>query len=258
MKGKVLMNTGKEFNLIEKNKFASCIPLISINKKDLLADVEAEVNNGCDFLEWRRDHFMKGENISQVEEFDILKEIKKRMTTQGLIYTYRSHLEGGVFQTSDAIREVGIQTAIESNLVDYIDVELDSDNAFLGRIISDLKSNKTQWIVSHHNFDKTPSAEEIENIYASMENSGGDVLKLAVMPHSPEDIRHLMKATLTHNESTEKPMIAIAMGVFGGITRIATELCGGSLTYAAGIGRTAPGQLSLEEITDLRKRMALI
>lgn len=252
------MDTGKEFKRIEKNKFASCIPLISGNKRDLLADVEAEVNNGCDFLEWRRDHFMKGESLSQEEELGILKEIKKRMKTQGLIYTYRSHLEGGVFETADAVRETGIQTAIESNLVDYIDVELENNEAFLEKIKAALKHHKTRWIVSHHNFDKTPSIEEIETIYAAMENTGGDVLKLAVMPGSAQDIRHLMKATLTHNEGTEKSMIAIAMGSLGGLTRIATELCGGSLTYAAGMGKTAPGQLTLEEIIDLRKRMTLI
>lgn len=252
------MNTEKEIKLIEKNKFASCIPLISSNKSALLADVDKAVDSGCDFLEWRRDHFMKGEDLSQEDEIANLNEIKKRMKNQGLIYTYRSHLEGGIFETSDTIREAAIKAAIESNLVDYIDVELASDQVFLGKIKEALKNSKTQWIVSHHNFDKTPGTAEIEAIYAAMENSGGDVLKLAVMPQSAEDIRHLMKATLAYNEGAEKPIIAIAMGSIGGITRIATELCGGSLTYAAGIGKTAPGQLKLEEIIELRNRMALI
>jgi 3-dehydroquinate dehydratase-1 len=48
------------------------------------------------------------------------------------------------------------------------------------------------------------------------------------------------------------------MGSLGGLTRIAPDIFGGSLTYVAGTGKTAPGQLTLEEIMDMRKRMSLI
>ena len=119
-----------EIKSIEKNKFASCIPLISADKSELLADVEAAVRNECDFLEWRRDYFMKGETLSRQEELDVLKEIRRRMKNQGIIYTYRSHLEGGVYETLDDIREAAINTAIESDMVDYVDVELESNDRF--------------------------------------------------------------------------------------------------------------------------------
>lgn len=248
----------KVFKIISKNTFASCIPLISQNRNELLADVEVGVANGCDFLEWRRDHYMPGDVLIPEDELELLTEIKKRMPNQGLIYTYRSHHEGGVFETPDEVREVAINTAIKSNLVDYVDVELHSESAFLERIKAVLKTSHTQWVVSHHNFEETPTSNEISAIYAAMESAGGDVLKLAVMPNAMDDIRQLMCATLNHNGQSEKAIIAIAMGESGGITRIAPELCGGSLTYVAGAGKTAPGQLSLEEIVDLRKRIALI
>ncbi|MBC3805584.1 type I 3-dehydroquinate dehydratase [Acetobacterium fimetarium] len=243
---------------IEKNKFASCIPLISANKSELLADVEAAVRNDCDFLEWRRDYFMKGATLSRQAEIDVLKEIKRCLKNQGIIYTYRSHLEGGVFETSDAIREAAINAAIESDVVDYVDVELASNDLFLDRITAAIKNKRPQWIASHHNFERTPAAQEIRRIYASMEARGADVLKLALMPHTAEDVRRLMMANLFYNEQSELPMIAIAMGALGGITRIAPDLCGGSLTYAAGAGKTAPGQINLEGIRAIRKEMGLI
>jgi 3-dehydroquinate dehydratase-1 len=99
---------------------------------------------------------------------------------------------------------------------------------------------------------------EISMIFAEMEKMGGDVLKLAVMPNSKEDIRHLIEATLNYERNSEKTIIAIAMGQLGGLTRIAPDIFGGSLTYVAGTGKTAPGQLTLEEIMDMRKRMSLI
>jgi 3-dehydroquinate dehydratase-1 len=246
-----------EIKLIEKNKFAACIPIISAQRSELMADVDAAVGNECDFIEWRRDYFRQGEILSRQEEMEILKEIGQRMKNQGLIYTYRSHLEGGVYATSDAIREVAIKTAIESGIVDYVDVELESNHQFLERIIAAIKDKPTGWIASHHNFRKTPAASEIESIYALMEASGADVLKLALMPNTVEDVRHLLLANLLHNELSELPLIAIAMGELGGMTRIAPELCGGSLTYAAGAGKTAPGQMDLAEIRAFRKKLGL-
>lgn len=252
------MSMKKAFKLIRKNTFISCIPLISANRNELLADVEVGVANGCDFLEWRRDHFMPGALLTAAEEQDLLNEIKTRMPDQGLIYTYRSHREGGVFETTDEIRAAAMIAAIKSNQVDYVDVELNSDPALLEPIKEALKTSETQWLVSHHNFEKTPATAEISAVFRVMEEAGGDVLKLAVMPQSLDDVRHLIQATLTFNEKSRKPMIAIAMGSLGSITRIAPDLCGGSLTFTAGAGKTAPGQLSLEEIIDLRKGMALI
>ena len=252
------MNKKNAVKLIRKNTFISCIPLISSNRNELLADVEVGVANGCDLLEWRRDHFMPGVILTATEEQDLLNEIKNRMPNQGLIYTFRSHREGGVCETSDEIRAVAVMAAINSSQVDYVDVELNSDPVFLERIKGALNTSETQWLVSYHNFVKTPAVEEINAVFRAMEGAGGDVLKLAVMPQSTDDVRHLIQATLTYNEESRKPMIAIAMGSLGAITRIAPDLCGGSLTFAAGAGKTAPGQLSLEEIIDLRKRMALI
>ncbi|WP_296557634.1 type I 3-dehydroquinate dehydratase [uncultured Acetobacterium sp.] len=252
------MNIKKVHKLIKKNTFSACIPLISNSRDELLSDVEMGVANGCDFLEWRRDHFMPGVTLTTGEEIELLKEIKTRMPNQGLIYTYRSHREGGVFETPDAIRLIAVLAAIKSNRVDYVDVELASEPAFLEPIKGALKTAETQWLVSHHNFEKTLATAEMAAVFSAMEDAGGDVLKLAVMPHSMDDVRHLIQTTLAYNEKSEKPMIAIAMGSLGAITRIAPDLCGGSLTYAAGAGKTAPGQLSLEEIVDLRKRMALI
>lgn len=252
------MDKKSAVKLIRKNSFMSCIPVISATRNDLLADIEMGVANGCDFLEWRRDHFMPGEILTAVEEQALLSEIKLRMPDQGLIYTFRSHREGGFCETPDEVRAVAVIAAIKSSQVDYVDVELNSDPDFLERIKGALNTSKTQWLVSHHNFAKTPAVAEINAVFRAMEEAGGDVLKLAVMPQSMDDVRHLIKATLTYNEKSRKPIIAIAMASLGVITRIAPDLCGGSLTFTAGAGKTAPGQLSLEEIIDLRKRMALM
>jgi len=246
-----MVRTGK----LEKNKFASCMPLTSETEVALFKEVEETGKSCYDFLEWRRDFFRPGEILTVDEEIKILKKLKKIKGDAGIIYTFRSHNEGGAYETPDSVRLEAIGLA--ANIADYVDVELKSDQAFLMGVKRALQNKDCQLILSHHQFKKTPNKKEIEEIYDAMENQGADVLKLAVTPSSEEDIRQLIGASLKKNEKTARTLIAIAMGALGSITRVAPELCGGSLTYVAGSGKTAPGQLTLEEIRILRKSLGL-
>ncbi|MBK5245072.1 MAG: type I 3-dehydroquinate dehydratase [Eubacteriaceae bacterium] len=241
--------------VIEKNKFAACIPLISETQEALLKEVEKIEKGPIDFLEWRRDYFRPGTALTMDEEIRILRELKKRCGNCGIIYTYRSHGEGGAYDTADKVRLKAI--SIAKDMVDYVDMELNSEPSFLKGVKAILNNSDCELILSHHNFEKTPCRKAIEEIYDAMENQGAAVLKLAVNPASQEDLRRLIGASLKKDENTLKPIIAIAMGPLGGITRIAPDLCGGSLTYVTGSGKTAPGQLTIEEILILRNSMGL-
>lgn len=241
--------------VIEKNKFAACIPLISETEEALFKEVEKIVKRPIDFLEWRRDYFRPGTTLTIDEEIRILKELKKRCGNCSIIYTYRSHGEGGAYETAARVRLKAI--SIAKDMIDYVDVELKSEPSFLKGVKAILNNSDCELILSHHNFEKIPCRKDIEEIYDAMENQGAAVLKLAVNPASQEDLRQLIGASLKKDKSTLKPIIAIAMGTLGRITRIAPDLCGGSLTYVTGSGKTAPGQLSIEEILILRKSLGL-
>jgi 3-dehydroquinate dehydratase-1 len=247
-----MVNRRKE---IKKNKFASCVSVMSLEANELFRDINELIKMKCDFIEWRRDYFMKGQRLNPNDECDILFELKNKLGNQGLIYTYRSAVEGGAFSTENSIRKDSMILAIESNAVDYIDLELDSDENILCDIMHALKKSRTGLILSHHNFELTPSEKVIMDIYSRMEKTGADVFKLAVFPHSEEDLREFLGASLKFNQITRKPMIAIGMGNCGAMTRIVPELCGGSLTYVLGKEKIAPGQLTLEEIHILREKM---
>lgn len=246
---------GIKKTVIEKNKFASCLPLISGTEMGLFEEIEKTGTGQFDFLEWRRDYFRPGEVLTFDEETRILGELKKRCGNCGIIYTYRSHCEGGACETANGVRLEALDFV--KTLVDYVDVELESESSFLKGVKEILINTDCGLILSHHNFNKTPRGKDIEKIYDAMENQGADVLKLAVNPYSEGDVRQIICASLKKNESTSKPIIAIAMGTLGCITRIAPDLCGGSLTYVTGSGKTAPGQLTIEEIMSHRKSLGL-
>ena len=50
--------------------------------------------------------------------------------------------------------------------------------------------------MSNHDFQKTPSQDEIEKRLLKQDQMGADVLKIAVMPKSKQDVFTLMNATL--------------------------------------------------------------
>ena len=80
-----------------------------------------------------------------------------------------------------------------------------------------------------------------------MENGGADVLKIAVMPKTPSDVLRLLKVLLVARKTLKSPIVAIAMGQLGTLTRIAGGQFGSCATFA-GFGKvSAPGQLDLHE-----------
>jgi len=61
---------------------------------------------------------------------------------------------------------------------------------------------------------------------------GADIPKMAVMPHNGQNVLDLMQATLLAKEKTgTKPLITMAMGDLGKITRIAGISFGSAVTF---------------------------
>ncbi|MDR1954391.1 MAG: shikimate dehydrogenase [Candidatus Methanoplasma sp.] len=99
-------------------------------------------------------------------------------------------------------------------------------------------------ISSHHNYDSTPSAEEIARL---LNNMGGYISKGAFKVNSLSDLKGLYDAS----RSIDKRHVLIGMGELGAITRIRSDLLKNEFTFAYVTKPTAPGQLSLEEMSYL-------
>lgn len=244
--------------IIKKRCFYSCIPIISSDEETLIADLKAVENMNCDFIEWRRDHFEKGRSLSLEKEISLLRKIEKSIGGKGILYTYRSNLEGGVYETKDQTRLRGIEAAVKSEVVDYIDVELRSEKSFMYQVKSTLSDQKkAKLILSYHDFLKTPQNREIEKIFEEMLSQDPAVLKLAVMPKEKDEVNRLIEIALNFSKDLEIPMIVIAMGSLGTLSRVIPEFLGGTMTYLGGKGKTAPGQLDLQEINFLREKLGV-
>ena len=207
------------------------IPIFQEKCSDVIAVAEDCIDKGADILEFRIDA-LKNPEISEIKK--TIEEINFPM-----IATNRINSEGGSFKGSEEDRFNILYECCD--LVDYVDIELQSDDEYINRI----HETGTKTIVSYHDFEKTPDLNEIMYI-VSKEQELGDIAKVAFMPQDLEDTLTVL-AVLSHCENT----IAISMGDLGSYTRVMASKFDSPITFTAGTDVTAPGQIDIETMKAL-------
>jgi len=158
------------------------------------------------------------------------------------VFTYR--LSG--LKTEKEVLEM-YKFAID-NGADYIDTEMEASPGFLKSIREYLEGSDTEFIVSYHNFEKTPSVAEMKVITGQCQHLGADVVKIATMVNEFSDAAALLSL---YREAGRK--IILGMGEKGRIVRIASLFLGAEFGFVSPDegGKTAPGQLSLREMEQI-------
>lgn len=134
--------------------------------------------------------------------------------------------------------------AIESGAA-YVDIEVELPNEQKQLLASKAKAAGCKVIVSYHNYSSTPNLQSLQEIMELMVSDGADILKVATMATSIADSARI----LSLYEKTPKPLVAIAMGEKGRITRVANLFLGAPFSLASQSNApTAAGQLSAPEM----------
>lgn len=207
------------------------IPIFQAKKEDVIKVAEDCIEKGADVLEFRIDA-LDNPNFKDIQE--IIEEINFPM-----IATNRISSEGGSFKGTEEERiDILLKCA---PLVDYVDIELQSDDKYIKQI----HDTGVTTIVSYHDFHKTPEINEIMYI-VEKEQKLGDIAKVAFMPNDLDDTLKIL-AILSHCENT----IAISMSDLGSYTRVMASKFDSPITFAAGTYVTAPGQIDIETMKSL-------
>lgn len=207
------------------------IPIFQAKKEDVIKVAEDCIEKGADVLEFRIDA-LDNPNFKDIQE--IIEEINFPM-----IATNRISSEGGSFKGTEEERiDILLKCA---PLVDYVDIELQSDDKYIKQI----HDTGVTTIVSYHDFHKTPEINEIMYI-VEKEQKLGDIAKVAFMPNDLDDTLKIL-AILSHCENT----IAISMSDLGSYTRVIASKFDSPITFAAGTDVTAPGQIDIETMKSL-------
>ena len=230
-----------------------CVPVMGKNRKALKEEAEKARDAMPELVEWRADFF---EELEKEEELiKALKEIKGILGEIPLIFTIRTRSEGGQAELSKEEYEKCLFKAAESGWAELVDVEV-FETECGEKLIEALHKTGVKVIASTHNFEKTEDMETLKRRFLDMDATGADILKMAVMPKAFEDVASLMQTTHEITEEyTEKPVISMAMGNLGSISRIAGENFGSSVTFACVGAASAPGQFHIDE---LRMMMAAL
>ena len=148
---------------------------------------------------------------------------------------------------SEENRFLILQTALEAGS-DYVDFDLESDLDFMKELLPTARSKGSDVILSYHDFQKTPQADELDQIVHRAIEAGADVVKVACQVNKADDLVNLL-----HLYRHKVRKVVIGMGEKGIITRVAATLLGAEFTFAsAGEGReTAPGQISKERLESI-------
>jgi 3-dehydroquinate dehydratase-1 len=226
---------------------AICAPLVGRTREQLLAETAAVTALAPDLLEWRVDFF---EGIGETAE--VLATAHALRAAAGgipLLFTRRSQREGG---QPIGLGEAGVAALYEavcsSGTVDLVDWEMDSDPALLARVQAAARAAGLPLVLSFHDFQRTPEDAVLAERFQRARQLGGDIAKLAVMPHTMADVLRLLAATLAASEQGRIPVISMAMGPLGAVSRTCGGAFGSALTFAVGASASAPGQMPVAEV----------
>lgn len=224
-----------------------CTPLIGSNEEQLMLELERILPKKPDILEWRADFFQHLDDLQEV--IHTASKIRGIVGDTPVLFTIRSDKEGGQPISLTEQDKIELISAVcKSKQIDIVDYELVNETEDMLYVRRVSRESGICLIGSYHNFHATPDRAFIIEKLRQAELCGADIAKVSVMPASAEDVLVLLNAAQNAQKELKIPMVAISMGGFGAITRMAGWFFGSAFTFAVGEKSSAPGQMPIEDV----------
>ena len=225
------------------------IPTTATTETEVLQFVD-KIAARTDFhmLELRLDSLEKGTDGQAMAALS--HEVAKRLPDKLLLLTFRTKAEGGKKALSDGQYAELYQVLLQQGDFDLLDIEMYRDRVLTKPLIDLAHQRGKHVILSSHELHSTPSAAEIVSRLREQQTRDADILKLAAMPDDASDVLRLLSATLEmHQRFAQRPLLTMAMGDTGVLTRMSGELSGSALTFASFGDASASGQVALDDLS---------
>jgi 3-dehydroquinate dehydratase-1 len=193
-----------------------------------------------DFLEIRFDFLDQSEISSSIQ---IIESIKSRS-----VFTLRSSEQQGKFTGNKFERLKLLKMLYDTNPM-LLDVEYDTITT--DHSINNYLKDKSNVLISWHNFFSTPSDEYLEKKIYEMKKFSNNI-KLVTMATTIKDSLRLLNL---YEKFQDINLITFAMGNCGIISRILCTFYGSPFTYGSLEKTIAPGQLSVIEMRRIYDRI---
>ena len=227
-----------------------CIPVMGTTIEEIENEVQKLVEHPFDLVEWRADYFAQVKEQEQVEA--ALQMLRRHLGNIPLLFTLRTKREGGECEVTFEEYILINTGVIATGLADIVDVQtgLGDDIAFV--IIESAHVAGVKVLTSRHYFGETPKKEELIMRLCKMQDLEADIVKIAVMPKSERDVLTLLDATLAMKElHNETPVVTMAMGEIGVISRIVGKTFGSAITFGCAAKASAPGQIAARDLKEI-------
>jgi 3-dehydroquinate dehydratase-1 len=226
---------------------AVCAPLVARTREALAAETRAVAAKQPDLLEWRVDFFAAIADTREV----LAAAADLRAASRGIpvLFTRRCQREGGQAIPLSEDQVLALYEAVAaSGTVDLMDFEMGNAGAHVAQVRALTRRHGLPLVLSFHDFQQTPPDADLRARFEQAHRLEADVAKVAVMPQSLEDVHRLLGATLHASRSLPIPVISMAMGGMGAVTRLCGGVFGSALTFAVGAAASAPGQIAIDEV----------
>ena len=241
-----------ELSALAQLPVKTIVPITAKTKEQAIDQAKViAANQDADLAEFRIDLLDFAADSKQV--ISLGHELKKILGDKPMIATIRTHNEGGKLTISDADYGKTYQAYLKQPFMDMLDVEMFRDQQVVKNTVKLAHDKKVLIVMSNHDFQKTPSEDEIVKRLLKQDEPGADILKIAVMPQSKQDVFTLMNATLKVSQQSKKPLLTMSMGKLGTISRIATANMGGSFSFGMIGEASAPGQIDVTQLKQFLK-----
>ncbi len=224
-------------------------PIVAASRGEIVQRALKMNSLPVDAVEWRADFFEALENVE--ETMSVLGSVREIIGGKLLLFTVRTKAEGGQADFCPANYHKLNEAAAKSGFADIIDVEMMRENAL--QVVGALHAAGVAALISNHDFEETPDEDEIVSRLKKMQDMGGDILKIAVMPKSPQDVLTLLCATERMRRlHARRPLVTMAMSGLGTVSRMSGEIFGSAMTFGSAgdlSGISAPGQIPVEELS---------
>ena len=223
------------------------LPIVERTEAAILEKAAQFSTLSADCVEWRADWFEGFQSPAAIAR--CVQKLRVTLRDKLLLVTFRTKAEGGEASLTHKEYLDFINTVIDTDCADLIDIEFFTAGNDIRELIDNAHSSGVVVICSSHDFQKTPDKDELISRMVKMQQVGADLPKVAVMPHNSTDVLTLLAATVEmKNKYFATPIVTISMGKLGVASRLCGELFGSAMTFASAGDSSAPGQMGLDVV----------
>ncbi len=207
----------------------------------------------CDILEFRADTFPLGGALQALRGLNHARKVLPvlGLSPKSLLFTLRLPVDGGGWLSSPEKRWYFIYKAIQEDLIDIVDIEIEHITNAPAYLKEALATGSKKLLVSHHNLHGSYSFINFKDLVSKIRPFSPDIIKFAVNARTEEELDSLLQFSIWL-KSQWALSCAISIGRYGRMSRIGSPIVGAPIVYAfLGDTPTVKGQVCANHLYKL-------